>query len=93
MTATAQITASRLADALLVPNAALRFVPAAGTTNAPPAPNAQGQGRAWTVESGRLKSHDLKLGATDGHVTQIVKGDLAAGDQIVTDTKSPQGKE
>ncbi|HEX3652093.1 MAG TPA: efflux RND transporter periplasmic adaptor subunit [Rhizomicrobium sp.] len=93
MTATAQITASRLADALLVPNAALRFVPAAGTTNAPPAPNAQGQGRAWTVEGGRLKPHDLKLGATDGHVTQIVKGDLAAGDQVVTDVKAPQGKE
>jgi HlyD family secretion protein len=93
MTATALITASRLADALLVPNAALRFVPAAGTTTAPPAPNTQGQGRAWTVESGKLKPHDLKLGATDGHVTQIVKGDLAAGDQVVTDTKSPQGKE
>lgn len=93
MTATAQIIASRLADALLVPNAALRFVPAAGTTNAPPAPNAQGQGRAWTVESGKLKPHDLKLGTTDGHVTQVVEGDLAAGDAVVTDVKSPQGKE
>ncbi|HEX3945611.1 MAG TPA: efflux RND transporter periplasmic adaptor subunit [Rhizomicrobium sp.] len=93
MTATAQITASRLADALLIPNAALRFVPATGTTNAPPAPNAQGQGRAWTVQSGKLKPHDLKLGATDGHVTQMVKGDLVAGDQVVTDVKAPQGKE
>ena len=93
MTATAQITASRLADALLIPNAALRFVPTTGTTNAPPAPNAQGQGRAWTVERGKLKPHDLKLGATDGHVTQVVKGDLAAGDAVVTDVKSPQGKE
>jgi HlyD family secretion protein len=93
MTATAQITASRLADALLVPNAALRFVPAAGTTNAPPAPNAQGQGRAWTVENGKLKPHDLKLGATDGHVTQVVKGDLTVGDAVITDVKTPQGKE
>jgi HlyD family secretion protein len=93
MTATAQITASRLADALLVPNAALRFVPPAGTTNAPPAPNAAGQGRVWTVENGRLKPHDLKLGATDGHVTQVVKGDLAVGDAVVTDVKTPQGKE
>ena len=93
MTATAQITASRLADALLIPNAALRFVPTTGTTNAPPAPNAQGQGRAWTVERGKLKPHDLKLGATDGHVTQMVKGDLVAGDQVVTDVKAPQGKE
>jgi HlyD family secretion protein len=93
MTATAQITASRLADALLVPNAALRFVPPPGTTNAPPAPNAQGQGRVWTVENGRLKPHDLKLGATDGHSTQVVKGDLAAGASVVTDIKTPQGKE
>jgi HlyD family secretion protein len=92
MTATAQITASRLADALLVPNTALRFVPATGTTNAPPAPNAAGEGRVWTVENGRLKPHDLKLGATDGHVTQMVKGDLAAGDAVVTDVKTLQGQ-
>ncbi|HSC18197.1 MAG TPA: efflux RND transporter periplasmic adaptor subunit [Rhizomicrobium sp.] len=93
MTATAQITASRLSDALLVPNASLRFVPPAGTTNAPPAPNAPGQGRVWTVEGARLKPHDLKLGATDGHSTQVVKGDLAAGDRVVTDVKTPPGKE
>ena len=93
MTATAQITASRLADALLVPNAALRFVPAVGTTSAPPAPNAAGQGRVWTDENGRLKPHDLKLGATDGHSTQVVKGDLTAGEDVVTDVKTPQGKE
>lgn len=93
MTATAQITASRLADALLVPNAALRFVPAVGASAAPPAPNAAGQGRVWTLENGRLKPHDLKLGATDGHVTQVVKGDLAAGEAVVTDVKTPQGKE
>ena len=35
----------------------------------------------------------LKLGATDGHVTQVVKGDIAAGDEVVTDVKAPQGKE
>jgi HlyD family secretion protein len=93
MTATAQITASRLADALLVPNAALRFVPAVGASNAPPAPNAQGQGRVWTLDRGSLKPHDLKLGATDGHVTQVVKGDITAGDEVVTDVKTPQGKE
>lgn len=93
MTATAQITASRLASALLVPDPALRFVPPAGSTNAPPAPNAAGQGRVWTVESGRLRPHDLTLGATDGHVTQVVKGDVAAGDQVVTDIKTPPGKE
>jgi HlyD family secretion protein len=93
MTATAQITASRLAEALLVPNAALRFVPATAIANAPAAPNGQGQGRVWTVENGRLKPHDLKLGATDGHFTQVVNGGLAAGDKVVTDTKTSQGKE
>jgi len=93
MTATAQITASRLGDALLVPNAALRFVPAVGTTNASPAPTGAGRGRVWTVNDGRLKSHDLKLGPTDGHLTQVVNGDIAAGDQVVTDVKAPQGKE
>lgn len=93
MTATAQIIASRLADALLVPNAGLRFVPPTTSTGATPAPNVPGQGRVYTEDGRRLKPHDLKLGATDGHVTQVVKGDIAAGDEVVTDVKAPQGKE
>jgi hypothetical protein len=37
--------------------------------------------------------HDLKLGATDGHTTQVIAGDIAVGDSVVIDVKAPQGKE
>ena len=93
MSATANIVASTLANALLVPNMALRFVPALGVANAPPAANAAGHGRVWTLENGRLRPHDLTLGATNRHLTQVVSGDLATGEQVVTDVKAPQGKE
>jgi HlyD family secretion protein len=91
MTATATITASRIDTALLVPNAALRFVPPPGTTTAPPAPNVPGTGQVWTVASGKLVPHDLKLGASDGRMTQVRHGDIAVGDQVVTDVKAAAG--
>jgi HlyD family secretion protein len=91
MTATATITASRIGDALLVPNAAIRFVPPLGATSAPTAPNVPGTGRVWTVASGKLVPHDLKLGASDGRMTQVRRGDIAVGDEVVTDVKAATG--
>jgi HlyD family secretion protein len=91
MTATATITASRIGDALLVPNAAVRFVPPPGTTSVPSAPNVTGTGRVWIVASGKLVPHDLKLGASDGRMTQVRRGDIAVGDQVVTDVKAATG--
>jgi HlyD family secretion protein len=91
MTATATITASRIGNALLVPNAAVRFVPAPGATTVPPAPNVPGTGRVWTVAAGKLVPHDLKLGASDGRMTQVRRGDIAIGDSVVTDVKATTG--
>ena len=91
MTATAEIITGRLPTATLVPNAALRFVPAADAIKGmPAAPVGPGLGRVWTTVDGKtLKPHDLHLGGTDGHSTQVVKGDLVPGDKVVTDTKTP----
>lgn len=90
MTATAEIVTGQLAMATLVPNAALRFVPpAAATTGIPAAPVGPGLGRVWTFEKGKIKPHDLKLGGTDGHSTQVVSGDLKPGDQAIVDNKAP----
>jgi HlyD family secretion protein len=91
MTATAEIITGRLPMALLVPNAALRFVPAAeAIKDIPSAPTGPGLGRVWTSPDGRkLEPHDLKLGGTDGHFTQIITGDLKASDKVITDAKAP----
>jgi HlyD family secretion protein len=91
MTATATITSTRLAKALQVPNAALRFLPTDDIVKkAPPASTAPNAGRVWTVDGKTLKAHDLKIGPSDGRNTQVLSSDLAAGDEVVTDTKQPQ---
>ncbi len=91
MTATATIIAARVANALQVPNAALRFLPTDDIVKkAPPANTAPNMGRVWTISGRTLKSHDLKLGPSDGRHTQVLGGDLAAGDDVVTDTKAPE---
>lgn len=89
MTATAEIDAANVKDALLVPNTALRYVPPEDVkAKAPPAPptmNGANAGRVWTEEGASLKPHDIRLGSTDGRFTQVLSGDLKAGDAVVTD--------
>jgi HlyD family secretion protein len=90
MTATAEIDAQQVKDALLVPNTALRFVPPDDVkSKAPPPPaamNGINAGRVWTEDGkGGLKPHDIRLGATDSRSTQVLEGDLKAGDRVVTD--------
>jgi HlyD family secretion protein len=89
MTATAEIEAATIRNALLVPNAALRFVPPDEIRKkapaAPAALNGINAGRVWTEDGNTLKPHDLKLGATDGRSTQVLTGDLQAGQNVVTD--------
>ncbi|HEY5047062.1 MAG TPA: efflux RND transporter periplasmic adaptor subunit [Rhizomicrobium sp.] len=95
MTATAEIEAATIKNAILVPNAALRFVPPDDVKKnapaAPPALNGVNGARVWTESGKALKPHDLRLGATDGRSTQVLTGDLKSGDEVVTDfaDKSP----
>jgi HlyD family secretion protein len=92
MTATAEILTGRIANAVLVPNAALRFVPADYIVKtAPPAQTGTGLGRVWTVAGTRLKAHDLKLGGSNGRFTVMRSGDIKPGDQVVTDSKAAGG--
>ncbi|HXC55583.1 MAG TPA: efflux RND transporter periplasmic adaptor subunit [Rhizomicrobium sp.] len=94
MTATAQIAAADLHHALLVSNAALRFVPPEDIkAKAPPqtlAQNGTVAGRVWILQAGTLVPRDLKLGPSDGRLTQVTAGDLKDGDLAVTDTAGPK---
>jgi HlyD family secretion protein len=101
MTATAEITVTHVADALLVPNAALRFTPPAaqqaqeggGFRLLPRPPGLQrrdrsledGQSRVWRVAGDRLEAVPVELGATDGRVTVLRSGDLTAGAAVIVD--------
>jgi HlyD family secretion protein len=90
MTATAEILTGKIDNALLVPNAALRFVPSDAIVKAAPlAETGVGLGRVWTlVGKSKLKAHDLKLGGSNGHFTVVLSGDIKPNDQVVTDSKS-----
>ena len=105
MTGTAEITTVTRDDALLVPNAALRFEPpAAAEATAgggvldslmprPPAatrrsqvPAAEdGSKRVWVLRNGVAEPVQVRTGASDGRSTEIVGGDLQAGDSVITE--------
>lgn len=96
LTATAQILVAEVKNALLVPNAALRFTPPPlALDNKPPPPAAkvpdgkQG-GRIWTLANpnARPEPRDLILGRSDGVSTEVLSGKLAVGDAVLTDIKS-----
>jgi len=105
MTATAEVTVDRRTDALLIPNAALRFSPQnAGaqkddrsfvTRVLMPFRRPQRERRSngegdlpqnvWVLKDGQPAMVRIKVGATDGRVTEVVAGDLAPGAPLVVD--------
>ncbi len=104
MTATAHIIVEQIADALLIPNAALRF--------APPTPQARqkagamdqlmprwdSRGRStrqgkplkqvWLLAANQPRAIEIETGASDGRVTQVLSGDLQIGMPVITDASS-----
>jgi len=103
MTGTANITVKAVENALLVPNAALRFTPPAAAVERPlwsrilpspprrPAGKVQTGGdrrqqRVWTLREGEPVAIPVKVGASDGRVTQIVSGELAPGIEVIIGT-------
>ncbi|MBX3576641.1 MAG: efflux RND transporter periplasmic adaptor subunit [Rhizobiaceae bacterium] len=97
MTATADIVVGTVKAALLVPNAALRFLPPGGSTGTgsifgPPhmgpitsAEPGGGQRSVWVLRDGVPAEVQVKVGATDGTSTEILSGDLAEGNAVITD--------
>jgi HlyD family secretion protein len=93
MTAYVNVTTAQLADVLSVPNTALRFRPAKDVPiqkeKAGGRPKGEGlRGTVYVLGDKGLIPVSLLLGATDGNRTQVLAGDLKAGDAVVTDTAS-----
>ncbi|MBN9421614.1 MAG: efflux transporter periplasmic adaptor subunit [Candidatus Accumulibacter sp. 66-26] len=104
MTAYVNIGVAQRKDALLVPNAALRFKPAdlpakAGAPEkAKEAKDASGGGKGegrgkkrdasngtvYVVDGKELKAVGVQLGITDNRNTEVLGGELKAGDRVVT---------
>jgi HlyD family secretion protein len=100
MTATAEITVTEVQDAVLVPNAALRFTPPAamqaaggGFSLLPRPPGSQRRDRAadgasprvWMQTGESLRSIELALGPSNGSMTVLRGGDLVPGTPVIVD--------
>jgi HlyD family secretion protein len=105
MTATAEILVQQVRDALLAPNAALRFSPPAaqpaadtrswisrlipmprGSRPAAPREEAGAARRLFVVRDGAAVAVPVSIGASDGKRTQILGGDVQAGQAVIVDT-------
>jgi HlyD family secretion protein len=94
MTANARIVTEERADALKVPNEALRFRPVnpdgtpvklevRGREEGPGTP-----GRVWTLgPDGKPAPLNVRLGVSDGKATEILKGDVTEGQEIILGTE------
>jgi len=104
MTATADIVVREEKDALLVPNAALRYSPPAAPAEdtrsliskilpGPPprrtsTPSDTDGRQVWVLRNGVPEAIAVETGASDGSRTQIVSGDLKAGDRVIVDSET-----
>lgn len=95
MTAYVSVITARLKQVLKVPNAALRFRPAADTViekEHVPEPDGKSEGIRGTVyltgDKG-LRPVRLQLGASDNTDTEVLAGALKSGDRVVIDVATP----
>jgi HlyD family secretion protein len=93
MTADVRFLVAEREDALLVPNAALRFAPPPEVAEvaglAPPEAPARGGAGAdrrivWVLaENARPEPREVRIGISDGRATEIVEGALTAGERVI----------
>jgi HlyD family secretion protein len=102
MTATAVVTTSSHANALLVPNASLRYQPRhqdagsgplgigapRGFGDAPSDPRTSTVQRVWVLRR-TPQPVAVKVGISDGRYTEILGGDLKAGQMVIVDEAKP----
>ncbi|WP_440998531.1 efflux RND transporter periplasmic adaptor subunit [Fodinibius sp. SL11] len=76
MTATTEIVTQQVEDALMVPNSALRFTP-------PESTDLTEGDVVWVLDDNKPKAIPVTTGVSDGRSTQILKGDLEPGQQLL----------
>ncbi len=87
MTATVRIVTAKKDAILRLPNAALRFKPPRDL-GGKPAP--KGMRRVYKLVAGKPVPVDVKVGITDEERAEIVAGDLAEGDEVVTELEGAE---
>ncbi|WP_214650048.1 efflux RND transporter periplasmic adaptor subunit [Palleronia pontilimi] len=99
MTATADIVVAEVSDALVVPNAALRYAPQRAPEDddarsgllgmlIPDRADDAGRGNdrtLWVLRDGVAQEIPVRAGDSDGRVTEILEGPLTEGDRVITE--------
>jgi HlyD family secretion protein len=88
MSASATIIVARASNVLVVPNAALTFIPRKEIAAKYPEPKQAGQGvhlsRVWVLQSGTIEPRDIVAGLSDGEITEVKSGTLRVGEPVIT---------
>ena len=97
MTASVTFVYSDKSDILRVPTAALRFKPDAPTralmgAPAPPTPQNASQRVAWVQRGASIVPVVVEIGTSDGISTEVVSGDLHAGDVVIEEANGEAKK-
>ncbi len=89
MTASVTVVVAERKDVVRIPNAALRFRPPAdmqkqvpAEAKADPSPDRR---IAWVFRTDKAQPISLRVGITDGTLTEVVEGDLQPGEKLVSD--------
>jgi HlyD family secretion protein len=95
MTANVTFVYAEKDDVLKVPNAALRFKPSPGIMGTdggvPRQPRAQREAAPtdrrtlWVLRDGQPRMLPIRVGVSDGSVSEVMEGDLRPGDAVITD--------
>jgi len=98
MTAYVNIVTAECKNALLVPNAALRFKPkdlaVKGNGRKGKEEKREGdKGTVYILENGQLKPVRLSAGITDNKLTEVLSGALKPDDQVVVEDTQQSGAE
>ena len=95
LTANVNIFTLEMKDILTIPNKALRFTPnEAMLSEGETIQNAEGKTKVWVKEGSVLKAIPVKIGMTNGTLTQVFEG-LAPGTEIITEIQvvMPEGEQ
>ena len=93
MTATIKIVVDRRDDVLRAPDQALRYSPAghaAPSSSSGAGTPLDGGPQVWILREGRPTAVPVQLGLDDGAYTEIVKGDLKPGDELIISENGDQ---
>jgi HlyD family secretion protein len=95
MTASVTVVVAQREDVLRIPNAALRFRPSAELQRQIPADfrtdPSPDRRIAWVLRGDEPQPVSLRVGLSDGTVTEVVEGALQPGNKLVSDVKNGTG--